>query len=292
MKPFTGVSGRLASLRVLLQRFTFAVLVAACFALMILARTDTTLVVRARLAVADAFAPILDVLSRPSIAIANLVGTVRDITTLRDENARLSRENAELLHWQTVANQLNRENQALRRQLNSVPDPEASFVTARVIGDTGGAFLRSVLVGAGAADGLRRGQPVIAEEALVGRVTDVGRRAARVLLLTDINAHVPAMLEGSGAKAVLSGDNSDQPRLEFLSAGAVAKPGQRVVTSGDGGVFPPGLPIGVVVGGQDGQLRVALFVRRADLDYVTIVDYGLPGVLPGDAGDGDSSGDP
>ena len=287
-RPFLGVSGRFSSLRLLIQRFTFVALIVGCLALMVLARADSAFVVRARLAVEDAFAPILDVLSRPTIAVANMVAPVHSITALRDENARLAQQNAQLLHWQTVANQMARENKALRRQLNSAPDPDASFVTGRVIGDTGGAFLRSVLIGAGSLDGLRRGQGVIAGEALIGSVTEVGRRAARVLLLSDINAHVPAMLEGTGAKAILSGDNTDQPRLDFLAPGALAKPGQRVVTSGDGGVFPPGLPIGMTVLGPDGIPRVALFVRRADLDYVTVVDYGLPGILPND----DTSQDP
>jgi rod shape-determining protein MreC len=106
------------------------------------------------------------------------------------------------------------------------------------------------------------------------------------LLLTDINSHIPVVVEGSRAKAILSGDNSDRGRLSYLAPNSSAAPGNRVVTSGHGGAFPPGLPVGVIAAIQDGIVRVEPFVHRYQLDYVTVVDYGLPGVLPSDPADG------
>ena len=139
--------------------------------------------------------PILDVMSRPASTIAEVVGAVRDLAALRAENVRLREENANLMHWQTLARQLDNENRALRGQLNFVPDPDPSFVTTRVVGDTGGAFVHSMLVNSGPRR-IRKGQAVIAGEVLVGRIAEVGQRSARVLLLTDINSHIPVMLEG------------------------------------------------------------------------------------------------
>jgi rod shape-determining protein MreC len=199
---------------------------------------------------------------------------------------RLSQENATLMHWQMVARQLDNENRSLRNQLNFIPDPDASFITTRVIGDTGGAFVHSMLINAGSRDGVRKGQAVIAGEVLVGRIAEVGQRSARILLLTDINSHIPVMLEGARTKAVLTGDNSDRPRLNYLSSNTPAEPGDRVVSSGDGGVFPPGMPIGVVSSVQDGIVRVEPLVHRYELEYVTVVDYGLPGILPSDQVEG------
>ena len=83
----------------------------------------------------------------------------------------------------------------------------------------------------------------------------------------------------------MSGDNSDIPRLDYLAPNAGISAGDRVVTSGDGGGFPPGLPIGVVTSVQDGAVRVELFVRRYKLEYVTVVEYGLPGMLQADDSD-------
>lgn len=287
MKQHSGALGRLATLRILAQRFAFLSLIVASFALMLLGKADALLVERIRLVVSDTVAPILDVLSRPTAAIADVVGNIREMSGLRAENARLRDENAKLLHWQTVARHLDNENRALRTQLNFIPDPDPSFITTRVIADTGGAFVHSMLINSGSRDGVRKGQAVIAGETLVGRIAEVGLRSARVLLLTDINSHIPVMLENSRAKAILTGDNSDRPRMAYLSPNTTAAPGDRVVTSGHGGAFPPGIGIGVVSSVQDGVVRVEPFIHRYQLEYVTVVDYGLAGVLPSEAAAGE-----
>jgi rod shape-determining protein MreC len=281
VKQYPGMVGRLATLRLLAQRFAFLTLVLASFALMLLGKADTVLVERIRVFVDDGVTPVLQVMSRPAAAIASVVNAIHDLAALR-----LGEDNARLQHWQTVARELDNENRALRAQLNFLPDPEAAFVTARVIGDTGGAFVHSMLLNAGSRDGIRKGQAVIAGEYLVGRIAEVGDRSARVLLLTDINSHIPVVVEGTRAKAILAGDNSDRARLNYLAPNSAAAPGTRVVTSGHGGAFPPGLPVGVITTLQDGVVRVEPFVHRYALDYVTVVDFGLPGVLPSDQTDG------
>jgi rod shape-determining protein MreC len=289
MMPHSGVPGRLATLRQLAQRFAFVALILASFMLMLLGKADSLLLERVRLVVQDTAAPVLDVMSRPAAAMARLVDSVREIARIRADNVRLKEENARLLQWQTAARRLDEENRALRGQLNFIPDPSAHFVTARVVGDTGGAFVDSMLVNAGSRDGVRKGEAVVAGEAMVGRIAEVGMHFSRVLLLTDINSHLPVMLENSHAKAILSGENTDHPRLNYLSSNAVLQPGDRVVTSGDGGAFPPGLPVGVVSSVQDGVARVDPYIHRYQLEYVEVVDYGLPGIIDMDGAENDSS---
>jgi rod shape-determining protein MreC len=285
LKQHPGTVGRLATLRLLAQRFAFLTLVLASFALMLLGKADTILIERLRVFVDDGVAPVLGVMSRPAAAIASVVNAIHDLAALRAENVRLNEDNARLQHWQTVARELDNENRALKAQLNYLPDPDSAFITARVIGDTGGAFVHSMLLNVGTKDGVRKGQAVIAGENLVGRIAEVGDRSARILLLTDINSHIPVVVESSRAKAILSGDNSDRARLNYLAPNSNAVIGSRIVTSGHGGAFPPGLPVGVIASTQDGIMRVEPFVHRNQLEYVTVVDYGLPGVLPSDLPD-------
>ncbi len=277
--------GRLATLRLLAQRFAFLTLVLASFALMVLGKADTVLVERVRVFIDDGVSPVLQVLSRPAAAVASVVNAVHDLAALRAENVRLAEENARLMHWQTVARELDNENKSLRAQLNYAPDPDSAFISARVIGDTGGSFVHSMLLNAGGREGVRKGQAVIAGENLAGRVAEVGERTSRILLLTDINSHIPVVIEGTRAKAILSGDNSDRPRLNYLSPNSNAAVGNRIVTSGHGGAFPPGMPVGVIASIQDGIVRVEPFVHRYQLEYVAVVDYGLPGILPSDQPD-------
>jgi rod shape-determining protein MreC len=148
--------------------------------------------------------------------------------------------------------------------------------------------MRTVMVNAGADQGAARGQAAIAEGGLIGRLTEVGSRAARVLLITDLNSRIPVVIPTSRTSAVLAGDNSDRPQLAFASEPKAVKIGDRVVTSGDGGVFPPGLPVGVVAALDHGNARVEPYAELRTLDYVLLVDYGLAGGLPtpGSAGRG------
>jgi rod shape-determining protein MreC len=286
VKQQLGMVGRLATLRLLAQRFAFLALVLASFALMLLGKADTIVVERLRVLIDDGVSPVLQILSRPASAVASVVNAVHDLAALRAENVRLAEENARLMHWQTVARELDNENKSLRGQMNYAPDPDSAFISARVVGDTGGSFTHSVLINAGSREGVRKGQAVIAGENLVGRVVEVGDRAARILLLTDTSSNIPVVVESTRAKAILSGDLSDRPRLNLLlSPAGNASVGSRVVTSGHGGAFPPGMPVGVIASIQDGVARVEPFVHRYKLEYVTVVDYGLPGVLPSDQPD-------
>lgn len=263
----------------LIQRFAYVGLVAAAFGLMLLGKADVLLVERIRTQVTDALAPILDVLSRPVATVSDVVDQVRELASLREENAGLREDKVRLLQWQTAARRLEAENKALRALLNFVPGPEASYVTARVIGDTGGAFAQALVLNAGMRAGVRKGQAVVTGDGLVGRVAGVGTRSTRVILITDMNSHIPVLVERTRTRAILAGDNSEVLRLIRLPPGAEVSPGDRVVTSGHGGAFPPGLPVGVVATVSDAGIGVQPFVERSRLEYVRVVDFGLRGIL-------------
>jgi rod shape-determining protein MreC len=260
-------------LRGRIHRFAFLFLVIGATALMLLSRTNNPVVERVSAVVTDVFSPVMDVLSRPAASVKELVQTVRGFAHLREENVRLTRENERLLAWQESAHRLAAQNEVLQSLLDYKPGPKAHFVTARVIGDSGGAFVRSVLINAGTSQGISKGQAAVTGKGLAGQVVQVGYRSARVLLITDINSRVPVLVEGSRKRAILAGDNGILPRLTFLPVNASVAPGDRVVTSGHGGVFPPGLPVGRITVADDGVLRVAPFFELDRLEYIRLVDY-------------------
>jgi len=262
-----------APAKVLLQRFAFLFLILAAFGIMLLSKSETIVVEKVSTVVVDVFAPIMDVLSRPAAAANDAVKTVRGLADLRDENIRLARENERLLVWQEAARRLASQNQALQSLLDFKPSPNSQSIATRVIADSGGAFVRSIVVNAGDRDGVRKGQAAVSGAGLAGRVTTAGYRSARILLITDINSRVPVLIESSRDRAILSGDNSGMPRLTFLPANASIKAGDRVITSGHGGVFPPGLQIGQVVPSGDGVMRVKPNVSFDQLEFVRLVDF-------------------
>ncbi|MBB4265166.1 rod shape-determining protein MreC [Roseospira visakhapatnamensis] len=279
MMQSNGQMSRVGAVKVALQRFAFVVLVLSAFTLMLLGKADTLVVDRMRTAVTDAMAPVLEVLSKPAASVASVMNTVRELAHLRQENATLRDENLSLLRWQALARQLQAENQRLRELTAMVKDPKPRFITARVVADSGGVFARSLIVTAGAQHGARKGQVVVSAQGVVGRLTEVGHRASRVLLLTDPNSRVPVLLEESRARAILMGTNRDRPQLAFLKAKAGVSPGDRIVTSGIGRLFPPGLPVGVVSSVDDGHIWVELFIEDSRLELARILDYGPDGIV-------------
>lgn len=248
-------------------------------ALIFMAKADVNVVDRMRVLISDAFAPVLDVVSRPIANVNHWSSQVRELMSVRAENARLREERARLLQWQEVARAVEAENRSLKALLHYVPEGAASYIAARVVADTGGAFANSLLVNAGRRDGVRKGQAVVDGDGLVGRIVDVGRRSSRVLLLTDLNSRIPVLISASRTRAILAGDNTSRPTLIHLPPGGAVSPGDRIVTSGSGGAFPPGLPVGSVVAVDEQSIVVRPFVDRYRLEYVRVVDYGLRGIL-------------
>src|ERR1700712_4710852 len=261
-----------------LGRLTLPVLIVASFGIMLLGKADALLAERARVALADGLGPIYAALATP---LAHFHATVTETVTLwdmREENARLRAENETLRRWQSIALALDTENQRLKASLRWIPDPAASFVTARVVADAGGVYAKAVLLSVGPNHGLRKGEIAVDERGLIGRITEVGTRTARVLLLTDLNSRIPVILETSRAHAILVGTNGTRPRLQYWPEGVVPAENERVVTSAEANAFPANLPIGTVRYTNSGAPEVEPVAMLQKLEVVRIFDYGLNGV--------------
>ena len=271
-------------LRQALSRLTLPVLIAAAFGAMLLGKADPLLVERLRMSLADSLAPFYAVLSRPVEAAQGLAQEASELWQIRGENARLREENEFLLRWQNAALALEAENAQLRRQLSFVSTASATYHTVRVVADAGGIYARAVLVAKAPGLGLRKGQVALDERGLAGRITEVGERSARILLVTDINSRIPVVLEGSRSRAMMIGTNGARPRLQHWPEGTPPQEGERVVTSAEAAAFPTGLPVGVVHWSEDsGAPEVELFAQLGRLDMVRIFDFGLAGILPPEA---------
>jgi rod shape-determining protein MreC len=271
-----------------LAKLTLPLLVVATFGLMLLGKADAVLAERARMVLADALAPIYAALAGPLGTVRDTVAGAGGLWDVGAENARLREENEQLRRWQSIALALDAENQRLKAELHWVPDPAPSYVTARVVADAGGIYAKAMLLSVGPNHGIRKGEIALDERGLVGRVTEVGARTARVLLITDMNSRVPVVLENSGAHAIVIGTNGARPRVVYWPEGSMPQEGERVVTSTEASAFPANLPVGTV---HYSAAKVPEMVPAAMLDRLEVVrifDYGLtdiaapeaPGRLP------------
>lgn len=265
--------------RTLLHGLLYAALIFAAVILMMLGKANDEIMERVRVSVADAVAPIIEIMSRPIDVAVVAAQAVRGWQALRSQNEALAQDRARLLHWQETAHRLEAENAQLRQLLNLVPDPSARFVTARIIADGGGAFARSLIVGAGARDGVAKGHAVLTGAGLIGRIAGVAPRSAQVLLITDLNFRAPVVIGAARVRAILAGDNSARPKITHLDPDTVVAVGDRVVTSGHANAFPADLPIGTIASIAEGNIKVQLLAYKAPIDDVRIVDFGLQGII-------------
>ncbi|PWS37218.1 rod shape-determining protein MreC [Falsiroseomonas bella] len=270
-------------LRQALSRLSLPVMIAAAFGTMLLGKADAMLAERARTVLADLLSPFYAAFAEPARAVRGVVADLPELLAIREENARLREENERLRRWQAAALALESENALLRRQLAFIPEAAPSFQTARVVSDAGGVYARAVLIATPPEITVRRGQIALDERGFVGRVTEVGRRSARVLLATDMNSRIPVTLEGSRGRAMMVGTNGPRPRLQHWSEGIRPAEGERLVTSAEGVSFPAGLPVGVVRWSESGVPEVDMFARLGQLDLVRLFDFGLGGILPPEA---------
>ena len=216
-------------------------------------------------------APVGDVLAAPGRWTGAGVDTIRDYFFAGSENRQLKAELKEMRQWRDVAIALRDENDRYRTILGLKTDPPIPMVAARIVSDSHGPFADTRLANAGSERGVKAGNPVMSENGLVGRVIGVTDGASRVLLLTDIASRTPVMIDRTNARAILTGDGGPNPRLDYLRGRDPIREGDRVLTSGDGGVLPRGLPVGTAVKGLDGRWRVVLASDRAAIDFVRIL---------------------
>ncbi len=262
-----------------LSRLTLPVLIAAAFGLMLLGKADAMLAARMRMALADSLAPVFAIVAQPIETAHRTVEDAQGLLTLQADNLRLRAENEQLRRWQAVALALDSENDTLKANLRWIPDPAPSFITARVVADAGGVYARAVLLSVGPNHTVTKGQIALDERGLVGRVTEIGARSARVLLLTDMNSRIPVTLETSHARAILVGTNGARPRLMHWPEGIQPVDGERVLTSAEANAFPAGLPVGAVHYSSSNAPEVDTAARLERLEIVRIFDYGMRGAL-------------
>lgn len=254
-----------------LRRVVLGTFVVLLLGLFLLWRIDNARVEQFRMDLVDRFAPGFDWTTKPLAHVVRMVADLRAYARIYEQNAELRRELQRMQGWREAALQLEQKNAKLLA-LNRVRlNPRLSFVTAEVLADAGSPFQNSAMVNVGRIDGVEDGWAAMDGLGLVGRVAGVGERSSRILLVMDASSRVPATIRPSGQRTIVAGDNTAAPTLEFLDQKDELRPGDRVVSSGDGGLYPPDILIGQVYIDREGRARVRLAADTRRLEFVRVV---------------------
>ena len=244
-------------------------------AIFIVWRIDSPRVERFRSHVIDQYLPNFAWALAPVTGAANLLRDFQSYAALYEQNQELRRELQQMKSWREAALQLEQENARLLDLNNLRLDPKFTHISGIVMADSGSPFRQSVLLNIGRQDGIQDGWAAMDGLGLVGRISGVGERTSRVILLTDSYSQVPAIIQPSGQRALVIGDNTAAPPIDFIEDPDLVRAGDRVVTSGEGGVLPPGLVIGQLALDPNGRLRVRLSADYERLEFLRVLrNYG------------------
>lgn len=254
-----------------LKRLLLGLVLLCLLALFLVWRIDSPRVERFRAQVVDAVVPNVDWAMAPVNGMVNILRDFQSYQRIYQQNQELRRELQQMKAWKEAALQLEQENARLLDLNNVQLDPRLTYITGVVMTDSGSPFRQSVVINVGARDGIVDGWAAMDGLGLVGRISGVGQRTSRVVLLTDTSSRVPVIVQPSGQKALVAGDNTASPLLDFIEAPDQLRPGDRVLTSGDGGVFPPGLAIGQVLQDPGGRYRIRLAADFERLEFLRVL---------------------
>ena len=265
----------LSQIRLLAKKFAIVILFLTAFVMMLINKTDTVIIEKTSSMATDVVSPVIDVLVVPARALSGVYDYFRELRTIREDNQRSREENRRLGNVENRARALEIENKLLSELLNYTPPPEASYLSARIIAEEGDGFSHSIIIYTGGDKPVKKGQVVLSDRGVIGRIDRVGKLYSKVILITDINSKIPVMVERTRVRGILSGDNTSVPKMVFIPLSAELTVGDRIVTSGVAGTFPPGLPIGKISSIDKGAVKIKPFGNLDRLEYVKIVDYGL-----------------
>ncbi len=238
----------------------------------ILWRIDNTRTELIRTKIIDFVSPLTIPLNYPIKIVGDLVRYFEIYSSLLEENKELKRDLQNMTGWKEKALQLEQKNAQLRALNNVKLSEDLIWVTGEMMADSGSPFYQSGVINIGLKDGIKNGSAAVDGLGLVGRISGVGQKVARVLFLTDISSAIPIKIKRSNQKGLMIGDNSPWPLLEFVEEKGLINIGDRVFTSGDGNVFPSDILIGTILIDDKKKLRVKPVANFESLEFLRILN--------------------
>ena len=221
----------------------------------------------------DVSIPVSQFAAAPFNMIINIVTNFHELSRAKVENQKLKAEINQLKSFYINSLNIYEENKELREILKFVNSRSSNFQIAKVIGASHRSFNQKVFVNAGSNHNVKEGSIVTGSDGVIGRITEVGNNKSRLILVTDASSHIPVITSQSRVRGILAGNGSGLMDILYLPKEHSIKEGDRVFTSGDGDILPPGLLIGVVKESGKDYVKVSMVESADNVDIATIISY-------------------
>ena len=226
------------------QKFSLLALIIASVILLSLESINSKSLNFVRSAIKDVIYRTSFIASIPGNTISPMFTTIQSHFKIYEQYELIKLELQQLKNQQNQIAYLKTENDKLKKVIDDTDIYNYESITSKVLVDKESPFLKSVILNKGFNSGLKKGMPVLKGPYFVGRITEVNYLSSRVLLISDLNSKIPVLIEPMGYQAIMSGTGDDLALLDFLPKNHQLEVGNLVYTSGTGGIFFPGIPIG------------------------------------------------
>ena len=161
------------------------------------------------------------------------------------------------------------ENKILKKELSLLPPAFENYVFVKVTTDTQTHYNKTIIINAGKNMNIRQGDAALTSQGLVGRVIEIYDNYSRVLLINDINSKIPVRIGDNNIKAIISGNNTNKIDVLYLKDNLVLNNNDLAYSSGDGGYFSPGIPVGVIKK-ENNSIYIEPLVDLSQIQYMRI----------------------
>jgi len=254
-------------------RISLAFLLLFSLLLLFIGKSQAGIWASGRNLIAENVAGLIEIAASPINFSRQVSAYISDIAKVYDQNKLLKSENAQMRSQLSEAASVQEENIKLRRLLKFSPAEHLSHISARVVGESSANYRNSAIISLAQNQKVKTDSAVVNESGLVGRIIEAGKKSARVLLLTDINSRIPIISQNSHEHAIAAGSGGDSLNLIYLPELSKIKVGEQIITAGDGGMLPQGLPVGVVTSIEKNSIKIKPFVDFYRLEYVSVIDF-------------------
>ena len=255
------------------QKFSLSALIILTLSILILGRYDFKVINYAKLSLKEIAYRSTFIFSTPENIIKNGFIATKNHCFVYEENKILKQKVKDLEIRKYNAQYIQTENERLKETLNELKF-SSDEILAKVIVDKQSPFLKSIIVNKGSKHGVILGMGVLDQEYLVGKVVEVNFTTSRVLLLSDLNSKIPVDILPNNIQSILSGTGDNIGKIQYIKEEALIESDSIVYTSGAGGIFKPGVPIGrTVKNSLNSEINVEFYSEFSQLRFVKLRSY-------------------